>query len=612
MYWSSQGGALHQRRVVCREQEPGLPLCRKVCAAVGGTPYQMTDNALGFFLQIFLVDVVQLEPFNASLIIFLGRAWDAVTDPAIGFLVSKSPGTKYGKLIPWIACSMPFGVLCYCMMWSSLPDATPTALKFLWYLFMYSFFQTCMTCHHVPYPSLTMFLGGTQGDRDSATAYRMGMEELSTLLGSGIQGQMVGSYHARMNGCSVSNETLPNTSTSGLTGSLDNTRRAYLFASLVLGSVYCLSCLVLIFGVKEQPGPPRPLGKVELLFASCLRMLVGHKPYTQLLCGFLFASLAFQITRRIFAFFCTHAAGLARKFQHLVLLMLITPSLSIPFWQWFLGRKKTAASVGLALIIPALVAVTQVMHSFLAFIFPVTVAGCSMAVLYLLPRSMLPDAVDDFMLRNPGCLNLEALFYSFYVFFNKFGGLAVGISTLSLQFAGYHAGDCTTNSSVVLTLQLLMAPVPISLLLTAIIIFCLHPINTRYNQNKPWLEARELTGTDVDALRSQDVLLSGKAIASCCFLFPVPKAWFASCPLSCPSGQIQGALTPHQSCFLQGLALLVFWQVLTDLGKADPCSPPGTGCSASKEGHWGAEVSLRLVGKHTQRTLGLFSKGNSF
>lgn len=43
----------------------------------------------------------QLDPFHASLIIFLGRAWDAVTDPAIGFLVSKSPRTKYGKLVPW-------------------------------------------------------------------------------------------------------------------------------------------------------------------------------------------------------------------------------------------------------------------------------------------------------------------------------------------------------------------------------------------------------------------------------------------------------------------------------------------------------------------------------
>ncbi|XP_040464353.1 sodium-dependent lysophosphatidylcholine symporter 1-like isoform X2 [Falco naumanni] len=504
----------------------------------------MTGNALGFFLQIFLLDVVQLEPFHASLIIFLGRAWDAVTDPAIGFLVSKSPRRKYGKLIPWIACSMPFGVLCYCMMWFTLSDATPTSLKFLWYLFMYSFFQTCMTCHHVPYSSLTMFLGGTQRDRDSATAYRMGFEVFSTLLGSGIQGQIVGSYHARMmNDCYVPNETLPNTSTHHLTDSLENTRRAYVFASLVLGSIYCLSCLILIFGVREQPGPLNPLGKAELSFVSCLKMIVGHKPYTQLLCGFLFASLAFQITQGIFAFFCTHAAGLAGKFQHLVIIMLVsepqadlpggevdpwvasapehgqlslvescpavscpsarlsprqrlavlgallrplwfspqvTASLSIPFWQWFLGRfgKKTAASLGLALIIPALVAITQVTHNFLAFIFLVIMAGCSMAVLYLLPWSMLPDTVDDFMLRNPSYLNLEALFYSFYVFFNKFaGGLAVGISILSLHFAGYHAEKCTYNPSVVFILQLLMAPVPISLLLIAIIIFCLHPIN---------------------------------------------------------------------------------------------------------------------------------------
>uniref|UniRef100_A0A672UIH5 Major facilitator superfamily domain containing 2A n=1 Tax=Strigops habroptila TaxID=2489341 RepID=A0A672UIH5_STRHB len=406
------------------QEEPGLPLCRKVCYAVGGIPYQMTGNALGFFLQIFLLDVVQLEPLHASLIIFLGRAWDAVTDPAIGFLVSKSPRTKYGKLVPWIACSMPFGVLCYCMMWSTPPDATPAALKFLWYLFMYSSFQTCMTCHHVPYSSLTMFLGGTQGDRDSATAHRMGMEVISTLLGSGIQGHIVGSPFQ------------PKPLWDSLTVTMHCLifqRRAYLFASLVLGSIYCLSCLVLIFGVKEQPGPLSPLGKVELPFASCLRVMVGHKPYTQLLCAFLFASLAFQITQGIFAFFCTHAAGLAGKFQHLVLIMLVTASLSIPFWQWFLGRfgKKTAASLGLAV---TLVAVTQVMHNFLAFIFPVMVAGCSMAVLYLLPWSMLPDAVDDFMLRNPGCLNLEALFYSFYVFFNKFaGGLAVGIATLSLQ-----------------------------------------------------------------------------------------------------------------------------------------------------------------------------------
>lgn len=43
------------------QEEPGLPLHRKVCYAVGGIPYQMTGNALGFFLQIFLLDVVQVS-----------------------------------------------------------------------------------------------------------------------------------------------------------------------------------------------------------------------------------------------------------------------------------------------------------------------------------------------------------------------------------------------------------------------------------------------------------------------------------------------------------------------------------------------------------------------
>lgn len=43
------------------QEKPGLPLCRKLCYAIGGIPYQMTGNALGFFLQIFLLDVVQVS-----------------------------------------------------------------------------------------------------------------------------------------------------------------------------------------------------------------------------------------------------------------------------------------------------------------------------------------------------------------------------------------------------------------------------------------------------------------------------------------------------------------------------------------------------------------------
>lgn len=52
----------------------------------------------------------------------------------------------------------------------------------------------------------------------------MGVEVFSTLVGSGIQGQIVGEYHASMmKSCSVPNGTQYNSTSPGLTDTLANT-----------------------------------------------------------------------------------------------------------------------------------------------------------------------------------------------------------------------------------------------------------------------------------------------------------------------------------------------------------------------------------------------------
>uniref|UniRef100_A0A671QYU0 Uncharacterized protein n=1 Tax=Sinocyclocheilus anshuiensis TaxID=1608454 RepID=A0A671QYU0_9TELE len=113
-----------------------------------------------------------------------------------------------------------------------------------------------------------------------------------------------------------------------------------------------------------------------------------------------------------------------------------------------------------------------------AFIIMSMLAGTSLAALYLLPWSMLPDVVDDFKVKNPSCQDLEPLFYSCYVFFNKFGGgMSVGVSTLVLHFVGYKPGACKHNPEVIFALRVLLALVPICLLLISLMIFCFYPIN---------------------------------------------------------------------------------------------------------------------------------------
>ncbi|XP_053338438.1 sodium-dependent lysophosphatidylcholine symporter 1 [Clarias gariepinus] len=476
----------------CEQQkEPGIPLKKKLCYGIGGMPYQMTSNAKGFFMKIFLLDIVQMTPFYVSMHLFLGRVWDAITDPLVGYMVSRSGRTRLGKLIPWIVYSMPLGVISYIMQWYTPKNTMSPAFSFCWFVGWCCLFDTFMSCYHVPYSSLNMFLGGNQKDRDSATGYRMGMEMFATLAGATIQGQIVGVYHAKKaQACSELNETLAltrnysselyNSSTALFTDTLQDTRRAYLIAALVLGAFYFLSCTVLFLGVKEQLAPLSKLDRVQVSFLSGMKMLVRHKSYVQLVLGFLFTSVAFQMGQGNFALFCTYAAGMGAYFQHLVLILLIAGTLSIPLWQMLLVRlgKKTTIFIGLTVYIPALIILSCVKGNFIVFSMVAILAGASLASLYLLPWSMLPDVVDDFKVKNPSCTDLEPMFYSCYVFFNKFGGgVAHGVSTLALHFAGYQPGACSHDPKVIITLQALVAPVPICLLLIGMMFFYLYPIN---------------------------------------------------------------------------------------------------------------------------------------
>ncbi|XP_063736708.1 LOW QUALITY PROTEIN: sodium-dependent lysophosphatidylcholine symporter 1-like [Eleginops maclovinus] len=456
----------------------GIPLVRKVCYAVGGVPYQITTAAISVSLQIFLLDVVEMEVSSVSVVLFASRAWDAVTDPLVGYLVSRSRWTPIGRLSPWLLLSTPFSILSYLLLWF-VPQGS-TALTLIWSLTTTCLFETLMSCYHVPYVSLNMFLGGGNRDRDSATAYRMSVEVLAMLLASVIQGQVVSVYNAeKQEACQhLDPET---TSASPQAALLQETRKAFLTSALVMGSVFFLCSVVLFFGVKEQ----RALVSEDRQRPSCvssLKKMIRHAPYQRLLLGSVFSVLAFQMSLGNFALFCSHAAGQGGHFQLLLLVLLASASVAVPLWQTVLLKigKKATVFLGLSLFIPPVVIVACVPSNLPVFLMMCVLMGFSMATIFLLPWSMLPDVVDDFAVKNPSCRDLEPLFFSCYAFCSKLaGGLSVGISTLILQFVGYRAGACHHGEGVATALIVMFSPVPVALLLIGMFFFYSYPINER-------------------------------------------------------------------------------------------------------------------------------------
>ncbi|XP_041703464.1 sodium-dependent lysophosphatidylcholine symporter 1-B isoform X2 [Coregonus clupeaformis] len=306
-----------------RDDSGRLSVCSKLCYAIGGAPYQITGSALGFFLQIYLLDVAQLDPFYASIILFVGRAWDAVTDPTVGFLVSRSRWTRCGRMMPWILISTPFAVLTYFLIWYVPPVEQG---KVLWYLVFYCLFQSLQTCFHVPYSALTMFISTDQKERDSATAYRMTVEVLGTVVGTAIQGQIVGGAIAP---CLPGDLDVLDNGNSTLLGSdinishisLDETKQAYLIASGVICAMYVLCAAVLFLGVREQEECGR-LKTEPMSFFEGMRMVMGYGPYIKLVMGFLFTSLAFMLLEGNFALFITYTLGFRNDFQNILLVIM--------------------------------------------------------------------------------------------------------------------------------------------------------------------------------------------------------------------------------------------------------------------------------------------------
>lgn len=47
------------------------------------------------------ISISQMEASYVSMILFVSRAWDAVSDPLVGYLVGRSNWTPIGKLTPW-------------------------------------------------------------------------------------------------------------------------------------------------------------------------------------------------------------------------------------------------------------------------------------------------------------------------------------------------------------------------------------------------------------------------------------------------------------------------------------------------------------------------------
>lgn len=444
-----------------------VPLFRKLCYAIGGPPYQITNTVINFFLSIFLLEVAELRPSYVAIIVFGGKVWDAITDPLCGYFVNRTR-TRFGQFKPWILLSTPLACVAYFFLWY-VPDFSEEA-KVAWYFTWYCLFQGFLSGIHVPYTAMTMYISKDQRQRDSATAYRMVFEALGVLMAATVQGVFVNSTRVAGD-CAKNGEE----SSTVAPEQLDDEKRSYFEGSIVVIATCVFCSVVCVLGTKECDDVIE--GHSDG-FLTGLRAVLTFPPYVRLSLCFLFLSLAIAIVQGNLALFCTHSLDLGDDFSLFIIILLVSSIASMPIWQFILKKfgKKSAFAAGMIIFIPILVSQLYVEDNVYVYIPILILAGFSIAVALLLPWSMLPDVIDEFMISTGE--RKDAIFYSFYVFFNKLAaGLGLGISQVALQLGGYVSGACDQSKDVGLALRLLVVPGPVIFVLVALLLLWAYPIN---------------------------------------------------------------------------------------------------------------------------------------
>uniref|UniRef100_A0A8C9JP27 MFSD2 lysolipid transporter B, sphingolipid n=1 Tax=Panthera tigris altaica TaxID=74533 RepID=A0A8C9JP27_PANTA len=456
----------------CDSRAGHLSFCTKVCYGIGGIPNQVASSATAFYLQLFLLDVAQIPAAQVSLVLFGGKVSGAAADPVAGFFINRSRRTGSGRLMPWVLGCTPFITTAYFLLWFLPPF---TSLRGLWYTTFYSLFQALATVSKwLPCPG--------PGLREPQRGPLATVKSPAAGTGLGLGAVVPGPQRCE-------DAALP-----GPVAVSPDATRLYSIASAVVAVTYPVCSSLLCLGVKERPGSSVPASGPGPSFLAGLVLTVRHPPYLKLVISFLFISAAIQVEQSYLVLFCTHASRLHDHVQGVVLTILVSAVLSTPLWEWVLQRfgKKTSA-FGICVMVPFAILLAAVPTAPVAYVVAF-VSGMSISVSLLLPWSMLPEVVDDFQLQHQHGPGLETIFYSSYVFFSKLSGAgALGISTLSLGFAGYEAGACKQAEQVVVTLKVLIGAVPTCMILTGLCILMVSPTPKVPSQNSRRLSLQRRT-----------------------------------------------------------------------------------------------------------------------
>jgi GPH family glycoside/pentoside/hexuronide:cation symporter len=371
----------------------------------------LAATTLGFYLFPFFTSVAGLPALIAGSLLMVIKLWDAINDPLIGWM-SDHTSSRWGPRLPWMfAAALPLGISLAAIWW--VPEGS-TLQRTAYYVLIAILLMTAYTSVNLPYAALS-----TELTTDTAIRTRLNAARFTGSILAGTIGLLIAVFVLR----------------EGSGG--------YLLMGQISGTIAAVATLLCCWGLAPYAKKAqRPSGNKEPLLQQ-LRRIRSNSRFLMVLGLYLLLWFGLQLMQVVALIWLVQVIHVPAGIATLLLLAFNVAALvGLQLWSVLSNRhgRITALGWGSSIWIAACLLSTLLnpIHENSGVVALIPVIGLIMLVglgastAYLIPWSLLPDAIDADPTRPAG------LYIAWMVFGQKLIiGLSMSVFGTLLSLTGY-------------------------------------------------------------------------------------------------------------------------------------------------------------------------------
>lgn len=457
--------------------EPKSSLSWKVALAYGLPNFGlaiMVGPVLGI-IQGFYAKNYGMLLTDIAAVLFIGRMFDAVSDPAVGIASDKLRHRFWGRR-SWLVAGAVISLLAVYKLFIVPADLTPAYFR-LWMLVGF----LGWTVAEIPYLAWGTEIATEYNDRAKVFSFKTAMGFVGALLFLALP-NIIAEWQIRFQGRAADSVTR------------DYSPLSMQVAFWLLAALMPVFVLISLAACPDGAHVKHPERKG---IRASARTLISSKAMLIFTSGFILLGLAGGMQVAMAYLHVSVYLGLAQEVSQIYVIGFLCSLLGVPVWNWVATHtgKHIAFIIGLSL--------TSILFIGLGLMDPyqggdlilgrkpvfwyylLTFAGLNFCqVVYSsMPPAIIGDIADESMLKTRE--DQSATYYSVYTFLYKSVlGIGTGLAMyISGAVFGFDATAKIQNAKAVLGIKVMMGYLPAALVVAAVVVLLFYPITkARYAQ----------------------------------------------------------------------------------------------------------------------------------